>query len=243
MPEIRSLTESGIEQFRRYCCLLKDQPSADPPYWLLCDPVHSVAVSGSAFVESRGFGSKYEFGQYFHGQVHGRIPVQILRNSAGIWAWMALFYLDALSSFANGKRKMLAIEKYIASSKDIREGLDKHLLYFPWKLVSLHADAVAWMLYTPLRDDTKFLRELANSYRRNVRKEFLDLAKTVFYDDRNRKFKRGATANGSKRPGTLRRLDRVADQLDMTFDIFGLQASELVYLLPAEFDRWRPRNK
>ena len=52
--------------------------------------------------------------------------------------------------------------------------------------------------------------------------------------------KTGATTN---KPGSLRRLDRVMNQLDLTHDVFGTDAETLAQLLPAkEFHRWLPEK-
>jgi hypothetical protein len=87
-----------------------------------------------------------------------------------------------------------------------------------------------------MREDTKVVRELANSYRRNVSKSFVKLAKLLYFDEGNGRIKKGATTN---RPGSLRRLDRVVSQLDLTYDVFGVEARELSQLLPKrEFAKW-----
>jgi hypothetical protein len=245
MPEIRALNQDGLSAFCRFLVhAAKIEPTAEPPFSLLCDGAHTSRLEGVASVDFQEFDSKYAFGSYIHEQVHGRIPVQVLRSSPGIWAWLALFYFDLLCPpGTTGRRKVLRPEKYVASADNITKGLDKHLLYFPWKLVWLHGDSAAWMLYPPLRQDTKLLRDMANSYRRNVRKEFVELARSLFFDETRRKFKRGHATGGSETPGTMRRLDRVTDQLDLTYDVFGLNAGELAGLLPTEFDRWRAARR
>jgi len=40
-------------------------------------------------------------------------------------------------------------------------------------------------------------------------------------------------------PGTLRRFVRLLQQLDLTYDIYGMSGSAIVDLLPPEFDSWR----
>jgi hypothetical protein len=134
---------------------------------------------------------------------------------------------------------VLSIEKYLASSAHISSGLDKQLLFFPWKMVALHGDSAEWLLQGALREDTKVVRELANSYRRNVSTTFIRLARSLYFDETHGRLKKGATTTTKNRPGSLRRLDRVMSQLDLTYDIFGIDASELSQLLPSrEFGRW-----
>ena len=38
----------------------------------------------------------------------------------------------------------------------------------------------------------------------------------------------------------MRRLITVIQQLDFNYDLYGMRAEEILGLLPAEFDAWRP---
>lgn len=236
MPEVRSLNDVGVAQLRAFLLTLKSSPTAWPPPDILYDPACSEAVPGVPTIEPREFDSKLAFGRYAHDQLRG-VPDVVLRTSLGLWSWLTLFYVDQVCPpDGNGRRKVLSLEKYLPSTGHISKGLDKHLLFFPWKMVSLHGSHVEWLLGGALREDTKVVRELANSYRRNVSTPFLELAKALYFDDSSNKVRRGATTN---RAGSLRRLDRILSQLDLTFDVFGLDASELKSLLPErEFARW-----
>jgi len=151
--------------------------------------------------------------------------------------WLTLFYFEQVCPpDGNGRRKVLSLEKYIPSSGHISTNPDKHLLFFPWKMITIHGDDAAWLLSGALREDTKVVRELANSYRRNVSTEFVRLARSLYFDEGRGRVKTGATTN---RAGSLRRLDRVVSQLDLTYDVFGIDVSGLTRLLPRrEFGRW-----
>lgn len=216
---------------------LKGDPAAWPPPEILNDTRYTSPAPGGATVEARSFASKVEFGRYISGALNGRVPDRTLRTSIGLWVWLTLFYLDQVCP-ADGsrRRKVLSLEKYIPSVGHISTNPDKHLLFFPWKMITLHGDDAAWLLSGALREDTKVVRELANSYRRNVSTEFVRLARTLYFDEGQGKVKTGATTN---RAGSLRRLDRVVSQLDLTYDVFGIAAAGLTALLPRrEFGRW-----
>lgn len=235
MIELRKLNDAGIESFRSFLLRRREERSLPPPRGLLTDSKCSDPVDGQASLEQRRFESKYAFGKYINERLSGHVPSQVVRSSVGIWAWLTLLYIDDV--IPDGQRA-LRVEKYISSSKDIRNGLDKQLLFFPWKLVAVHGDDAAWLLTAPLREDTKVLRELANSYRRNVSREFIRLAKLLFYDEKKGKLRRGATTGDGKTPGTLRHLDRVTNQLDITYDVFGMETIEFAAILPKAFKKW-----
>jgi hypothetical protein len=242
MTELRAFNSTGLNDFRAYLTQLKEEPSLVPPAKLLSDYRYSDLVTGDIKVEQRNFQTKLDFGRYFAQLANGHVPERVLRTSAGLWAWLVLFYFDQTCPVdGNGRRRVLRLEKYIASAEHIATGLDKHLLFFPWKMVTLHGNAAAWLLGGPLREDSKVVRELANSYRRNVSVPFVELAKSMYYDANKGKVKTGATTN---KPGSLRRLDRVVNQLDLTYDVFGIEAASLATLLPRpEFNRWLPKEE
>jgi hypothetical protein len=240
MTELRAFNDTGVGEFRTYLTRLKDEPTFAAPRELLDDWRYAELVTGGAKVELREFASKLEFGRYITQAIDGRVPDRVLRTSTGLWAWLVLFYIDqTCPPDGNGRRKVLSLEKYIASASHIATGLDKHLLFFAWKMVALHGDDAAWLLGGSLREDSKVVRELANSYRRNVSRPFIRLAKSLYFDSEKGRIKTGATTN---RPGSLRRLDRVVNQLDLTYDVFGIDSPTLANLLPKrEFERWLPK--
>ncbi len=237
MSEVRILNEAGIDLLREFMLRLKANPSVWPPPDILTDTRYTTPAPGGASVEPRAFSSKLEFGRYITGVLNGRVPDRTLRTSIGLWVWLTLFYFEQVCpADGNGRRKVLSLEKYIPSSGHISTNPDKHLLFFPWKMITLHGDDAAWLLSSALREDTKVVRELANSYRRNVSSEFVRLARLLYFDEDRGKVRTGATTN---KKGSLRRLDRVMSQLDLTYDVFGINASGLAGLLPQrEFARW-----
>lgn len=238
MSEVRILNDAGIELMREFMFRLKADPSAWPPPDILNDPRYTSPAPGGATVEPRSFASKLEFGRYIAGALNGRVPDRALRTSFGMWVWLTLFYFDQVCpADGHGRRKVLSLEKYIPSVGHISTNPDKHLLFFPWKMITLHGEDAAWLLGGALREDTKVVREFANSYRRNVSPEFIRLARSLYFEESRGKLRTGATS--IKRNGNLRRLHRVMDQLDLTYDVFGLKARELSEILPRrEFGYW-----
>jgi len=206
MAELRRFREDGVVAFTEYLRNAPHQPSLAPPFELLTDTRYSEAVGRGAVVEHREFGSKREFAQYIDAQFGTRVPREVLHFSKPMWGWLTLFYFDQICPVRDGKRKVLAsIERYYGVGTGMSHHLDKHLLYLPWKLHSLHGVAAEWLLSGELGTDSKVLRELANSYRRNVSKVFVALAKALYFDTDTGQVLSGATTNPNKtKGGTLR---------------------------------------
>ena len=59
----------------------------------------------------------------------------------------------------------------------------------------------------------------------------------LYWNEKTRRPKRGATT--MSRPGNLRRLIAVIEQLELNYDLFGMSAAEILALLPPEFDVWK----
>jgi hypothetical protein len=65
---------------------------------------------------------------------------------------------------------------------------------------------------------------------------FQQAARTLYFDDSTGALKRGA---GGKSGGTPRRLAKVRQQLDVTWDLEELDPSNIIATLPAEFSRFK----
>ena len=59
----------------------------------------------------------------------------------------------------------------------------------------------------------------------------------LYFDAKVGKLRRGLS--NSEKAGSLARFFPVMRQLELTYDLLGLSAAEVVELLPPEFDCWR----
>jgi hypothetical protein len=60
----------------------------------------------------------------------------------------------------------------------------------------------------------------------------------MYYDPGKANAKRGAYSS-KRKPGTLLRFIDVVQQLDLTYDLYGMAGDQVLDLLPQEFDDWR----
>jgi len=60
----------------------------------------------------------------------------------------------------------------------------------------------------------------------------------LFYNELENKPKRGPIMNKSA-AGSLYRFVDVIQQLDVTYDLYSMSGSEIVSLLPEEFNHWK----
>jgi hypothetical protein len=60
---------------------------------------------------------------------------------------------------------------------------------------------------------------------------------TLYFNPAIEKLKVGAAGKGA---GSARRVVDVIQQFDLTWDIYGMDSSKFLSLLPSEFDRFKP---
>jgi hypothetical protein len=236
---LRRFNENGTEQFREYLARLRDDPKILPPPELTDDPRFTAPVEPHVEVERVSFATKFDAAEYLS-RILSPIPGRQLRIDTGLWSWLSIWFFDQLCPLnANVGRKAKDTVRYVARPNDHRFGLDKHLLFFPWKMLTLHGEHARFLLSQPLEKDSREQREWTG-YNHNLSTSLVVLCRRLYWNESEAAFKRGARGKG---PGSLRRLMRVAKQLEVTYDIHGLAADRLAQLLPLpEFERWIPRQ-
>jgi len=238
VTRLRYLNARGIEEFRGFLQQIRDGAEfrANPAILYIDD--YSPRVSRAIEVEPRSFRSKFEAAAYLHEILSGP-PAGI--DETGLWSWLALFYFDQLSPVDGaGKRRPREDYHYIPS---IESGWyrDRHLLAGPHKLFSLHGEHSRLLLHPPVHQHGTFVYDLG--FRRDLitNRGLIEAVDLLYWDARRNAPKRGATS--SSRPGNLRRLITVVLQLDLNYDLYGMRADEILALLPAEFEGWRPDKR
>ena len=164
--------------------------------------------------------------------------VELLSNS-GLWCWLAfVFRHQVFDRDQSGRWRGGEIHRWYPSSPNDWRKAQRHLIRMPVQLLaSFGADADHLLCGKPsvLPD----IREQLTSQQDMFMSSFQRLARTLYFDDANRKLKSGA---GSKGPGSPRRLAQVMRQFDATWDLDELDVDAVLTMLPGEFDRFRPRT-
>src|SRR5438093_6150059 len=115
MAVVRSLTPSGVEQFRQYLERLAAGAAEPPPVHLLTDEPSSQALTGHAEVELHVFASKQAAAEHLTERLGGLHRTEV-DHSVGLWSWLSLFYFDQVCPpAADGTRDPGEIERHIPS--------------------------------------------------------------------------------------------------------------------------------
>lgn len=236
MATIRALNRTGIARFRGYLKRLRDGVVEAPPVDLLAATAMTEALPETIQIAQRPFRSRLEIGEFLCERL-APLPAELLARNAGLWAWLSLYCFDHVCPARDdGSRR---------PGRDYRHIPDfsyryqyRHLLVGPYLVFRRHAHRALALLSGPVHVEGGIYQEITSRRDLIANRGVVEAALHLYVDPRRGTIKRGAQAR-SGAPGTVRRLVRVLQQFDLTYDIYGLTGQELVDLLPTEFDPWR----
>ena len=157
---------------------------------------------------------------------------------AGVWAWLYFVLRDSVvPKNKSGKRVPGELHRWWPSDPGDWQKAQRHLVRMPVVLLAELRDA-ADHLICGSPDVLPEIREQLTSQQDMFHPEFQKAARQLYFDFSKGTLKRGS---GGKGAGTPRRLAKLRSQLDVTWNLFDLDAAHIVRLLPKEFNRFLPR--
>jgi len=205
---------------------------------MLEDDFLAIPFEDDAEVESRDFSSRFELAQYLCDVLPDAGPA--LDHNRGLWSWLGLFYFEQICpKRADGSRKIHQVQRYIAST-DYRTYY-RHLLRTPYVIYRLHGQFSRSILSPAVDTHGEFAEQLASRQEIITNRGLMEAVDHLYFgpDGAGGAPKKGAT--NYKKGGTLRRLIDVIQQFDLTYDLYGMAAPEILGILPREFSRWMRR--
>lgn len=233
MTALRKLNAKGVAAFRDYLGSIRAGEEFQQSPALLYVDEYSSAIKPRIEIERRTLKTKLDAARYLT-TVLEPIEGPGLTSDVGLWSWLALFFFDQLSPVrADGKRRPREDYHYIPSDRRPQ----RHLLAGAYQLYKMHGDHARVLLHPAVHQHGRFIFDL--DFRRDLltNRGLIEAADRLYWNARTNRPKRGAASDG--RPGSLRRLITVAQQLELNYDLYGMSAQEIAELLPAEFEPWR----
>ncbi len=233
--QVRRLTGDGIQRAKEFLAYMREHPRAkrEPPRDLLFGERYSRPFRATVRVEPRSFRTRREAAEYF---VPRFDPIRhLVADHAGLWSWLGMYYFaDTVRVEGDVVRLSREDETFVVDRQD---GISyrrrfRHYLWSSWRLYGAHGESVAFLL----DKDLTWIGQLALRALDTVR--IFNSAGIIqlmlrLYTEKGRQ-KRGFMYS----VGGQRHLIRVLDQLERTYDVYGMSTDALVRILPEEFRRW-----
>ena len=228
--KLRRFNEEGVIRFDEFRASASRE--AKDLLALLEDPKFTSTFDVDVDVEAVELPDRLSAGKFIY-DLFEESHITGLDNDQGVWSWLAAFFFEQLCP-PNGRLGERA--RWILSSN--YQKYYRHLLAGPYKIYRAHSDnphrALA-ILANPPHTPGEISEQLASRQELVTNRSVMEVASRLYIGSKGMP-KRGSGGQG---PGSPRRFALVLNQLDLTWDLYGLPSKKLLELLPAEFDRFR----
>jgi len=237
---LRLMLPEGEQRFREYIHNLKTNFFCQRPDLNVKPFSEEFSVISISIDETRRFNSKLELAEYLQRCfTDAGLNRENVLQLNGLWTWLAYVWFDQLAPITNpatAKRAMKADARYICSS-DYRDYY-RHLVSGPYSIYSLHgADNSNIFLYSCVSEYDDFVEQFASRQYIISRKNIVEAIHRLYFNSQEGRPKRGAQSR--EKPGNIRRLVKVIQQFELTYDIYTMSADSILELLPPEFNEWK----
>jgi hypothetical protein len=166
------------------------------------------------------------------------VDVARLQICAVLWDWLSLCLIEQLCPPDEaGQRRPGQIDRYLLQLENHRTRY-RHLVRTAWSLVRVHDNAARFMLAGPLHVHGEAAEQLGAYQDVITCKPLIAAIGSLVWDVDRGRLKRGFAGSG---PGSARRVQIVAKQFGLTYDLHSMRPEQILALLPREFDRFRER--
>jgi hypothetical protein len=232
MTALRKLNAKGIAKFREHLSDIRAGETFQSNPALLYVDEYSAAVQPRIDIEQRKLKSKLDAAIWLTKMLEP-LDGPALPNDVGLWSWLALYLFDQLAPVrADGKRRPREDYHYIPDRRT-----ERHLLIGAYTTYRMHGDGARLLLHPAVHQHGRFLFDFVSRRDLIANRGLIELADRLYWNARTKRPKRGAS--NENQPGSLRRLIAVVQQLDLNYDLYGMNADEILALLPErEFASW-----
>ena len=235
--EIRRFTAEGIERAKQFLAHVRENPSASayrvPSRELLFGERYSRPFEESVRVEPRTFRTRRDAAEYFAPKL---APIRHLAvDNARLWSWLGMYYFAKTVKVDGDKMRLSPVdETFVVEHKERRSYLlrYRHYLWGAWRLYENHGESVGFLLDQELISFGDIAERSLGSIRLFNSTGIIQLIIRLYTHGNQQK--RGFNRSS----GGLRHLIRVLDQLERTYDVYGMSPEALIKVLPEEFKRW-----
>ncbi len=229
---IRSFTKEGNERFLSFIRSLKSNPTMDPPFEMLTDDSITNSIPKAPTIAREGISTKRQLAERIHNAIADTGAEMLSRDELeGMWNWLSLFFFDLITN----ERKNFGEEHRFVLSRNWNRR-SRHLVESSYNAFRLHGEYASVILENEPWTGGEVFNNLAGTQEYWMNKSLFRAVHSLYWDDVKKRPKPGITPK--EKPGTIRRLISLLNQLNRTYDLFALTHTEFRVLLPREFERW-----
>lgn len=229
--------EAGLARFNEFLDELTANPHATLPLELLEDEGLCITIGLGVDVNPVLHESRLEAAQFIDRLFQRARAHESDIEAPGTWAWLSLLLFDSVCpAKGNGVRKRGSKARYLVDPSWARRY--RHLLAGPYRVYRAHKerpDGAMILLCGKPHIPGEIAEQLFAQHGVIQNKSAVELATLIYFDPATGSFRRGAGGDGK---GSARRLGSFLGQLDVTWDLGGMTAQELLRHLPKEFAKF-----
>ena len=232
--EVRSFNKKGIASVKAFLNDLREGRAYRNPIELLDDRGLTHIEYEGVYVESRSFASRRDAAIYFH-QRFVPIPSIELRNNAGLWTWLSLFYFDQICPEMEGVRQIRNDYTYIFMPEQSMY-FYRHLLFVAWYAMHLSPIHNRLFLDRTVYQLDKLTQDIFKRLYITRIECVFEVLDRLYWDRQTNRPRRGVNSPGKVTAGdAIHRFPTRIRQLEKTYDLMSLTADQLLQLLGDEF--------
>jgi hypothetical protein len=238
ISEIRRFTDEGNTKFRT---LLVDNPSN------IADLIDALSKDESYSRPSGNFDTSFEvpktrleLGASLHKHLGVNSPLNAYSRDPLMWNWISASLFKSVVATVPADKPLGAVERWALSSSTRR--YYRHIFAGAYLAYEAHADApekAMALLFQDLLAGGEMVEQL-QATPDIAFSVCAEVATILYYDSKSNQLKSGSASKG---PGSVRRLTAAfLNQILLTVDIKGMKATDIIDLLPSEFDRFKAKS-
>jgi hypothetical protein len=206
---------------------------------MLEDETLSEAVKPQVTVEPQRFATRRAAAEYLSSRLTP-LSEQDAAVNAGLWTWLTLFFFDELCPPSGAGRRVKNDYHYVFEPKNPRH-FYRHLLFIAWRSIRLAREHARLFLNCPVSTLDKFTVEVMKRLYLTRIPCIFEVLDRLYWDGERGRVRAGVTDFQTVKPGDLvHRFPIRMRQLEKTYDLFSLNADQLIELLGPEFQTAPP---
>ena len=236
--KLHRFNDRGVARCHQYLDSLEANPALAIPNDLLTDATCVELVSSDIEVERQPFANRMEAARYLD-SVLNNVTGDVQRD-VGLWTWLTLFFFDQVCPTDKSGRRTPRERAWYVPLFDDHQRRYRHSLSESYRLFRANRnnpEQAMVFLFKPLNVLGHFYFQLVSCKDLITNPIVVGVATRLYFDSKRVAAKTNATTHKAK--GSVSRYAAVLMQLDVTWDLHHMSETQLIEMLPSEFDEFR----